>query len=216
MKPNQNFSVKPIVKYLREVSVVVIGVAITIFASQWLGIKNEKRDMNLHLYAVRLELDENIKILDTIIHDLTPSVKYIAYLQSNDKKILNNDSLMNFFQICYTIKTYSFKTNAFEMFKTSGLMRLMEKQELLLTIWDAYAELVELKQALEEYNKIKWSFMEKDMPQLEKNMEQNRLTYLSYIPMYSFHNLGVSYSIQTQCKRSLDKIKEMVLKFDEK
>lgn len=169
--------------------------------------------MNLHLYAVKLELDENIKILDTIIHDLTPSVKYITYLQSNDKKSLNNDSLMNFFQICYTINAYSFKTNAFEMFKTSGFMRLMETKELLLTIWDAYTELAELKQALDEYNKIKWSFIEKDMPQLEKNMEQNRLKYISYIPMYSFHNLGVPYSLLTQCKKSSVNIKEMVLKF---
>ena len=45
-------SIKKSGKYLREISVVVIGVAITLSVSYWIGVKNEKRDMALHLRAI--------------------------------------------------------------------------------------------------------------------------------------------------------------------
>ena len=46
-------------KFDREVSVVVIGVAITLTATLWINKKNEKRDMALYLNAMKIELDEN-------------------------------------------------------------------------------------------------------------------------------------------------------------
>jgi hypothetical protein len=202
-------------KYFREISVIVIGVAITLFASYWIGINKEKRDINLHLNALKMELEENIKTIDTIISNMEPSVKYMAYLHSHDKQSLSIDTLNKYFKVCYTIGSYTFKTNAFEMFKTSGIMRLMDNKELLLEIWDAYTELSDYKQALDEYNKIKWSFIEKDLPQLEKNMEQNLQQFqLNYIPMYSFYLLGVPYSIDLQMKQSLNKLTELIQKFE--
>ena len=64
MKSELLVTVKKVGKYLREISVVVIGVAITLSASFWINNRNDKRDMNLYLYAIKLELDENIKFLE--------------------------------------------------------------------------------------------------------------------------------------------------------
>jgi hypothetical protein len=60
-------SMKKIGKYLREISVVVIGVAVTLSASYWLGVKSEKRDIALHLHAIKMELEENAQDLGDII-----------------------------------------------------------------------------------------------------------------------------------------------------
>ncbi|MDR0206006.1 MAG: hypothetical protein LBI45_01945, partial [Bacteroidales bacterium] len=88
---NTNFSSNKFVKYFREVSVVVIGVAITLFASYRLGINNEKRDMTLYLNTVKMELEENIKILDTARLKLQISVNYSQYLWTHDKDALDED-----------------------------------------------------------------------------------------------------------------------------
>ena len=49
-------TIKKIGKFVREISVIVIGVAITLSASYWLSDRNEKRDMALYLTAIKMEL----------------------------------------------------------------------------------------------------------------------------------------------------------------
>ena len=48
-------SIEKIGKYLREISVVVIGVAITLFASFLLTNSNEKKDIALYLSSLKME-----------------------------------------------------------------------------------------------------------------------------------------------------------------
>ena len=55
---------KKIGKFLREIAVIVIGVAITLSASYWITNKNAERDMDLYLNAIRIELEENIRTLE--------------------------------------------------------------------------------------------------------------------------------------------------------
>ena len=116
-------------KYIREISVVVIGVAITLSASYWITNRKEKRDTTLYLNTIKLELKENLKILDEFHQKfILPSVNYSDYLRSYDKKSLNVDSLKYYTYvrgIVFNVSPITIKTSAFEMFKTSGSMRLV-------------------------------------------------------------------------------------------
>jgi hypothetical protein len=201
-------------KYLREISVVVIGVAITLSASYWLGVKNEKRDITLHLKAIKMELEENAKDMDSLIELLKPELSYTVYLQSHDKKSLDKDTLNSYFFYCYNVApVVTFKINAFEMFKTSGTMRLVNDRELLLAIWNVYDELALLKQLNDEQNKLKWNFIEKEISLVDVNrgeIERN------IIPMYDFYKkAGGSMNVLTECERFLEDIKKVVLKLEE-
>jgi len=202
-------SLTKIRKYLREVSVVVIGVAVTLFASYWIGVENEKRNMILHLNAIKVEQEENIKILESAIEHLEPSVKYTLYLWSHDKNSLNKDSIHSYFSVANNFESFTFKTNAFEMFKNSGVMRLMKNKELLLAIWDVYAELLHLKQTGDEYNNRKWSLIEKDIPLIEIN--KGEVKY-DIIPMYSFYAIGAPIAILLEYEQALEKSKTIVMK----
>ncbi|MDR2146642.1 MAG: hypothetical protein LBE91_09320 [Tannerella sp.] len=150
-------------KYLREVSVVVIGVAITLSVSYWLTGRNDKRDTALYLSAIKLELEENKKIFDhTNQSVIQPGLKYANYLKTHDKKSLNLDSLKLYYpQTAYEASPITFKTNAFDMFKTSGNMRLVSDKELLLSIWDTYSLLVEIKGVFDYFSDIKLEEMKK-------------------------------------------------------
>jgi predicted negative regulator of RcsB-dependent stress response len=86
-------SIKKSGKFLREISVVVIGVAITLSVSYWIGVKKEKKDMALHLRAIRMELAENANDIGILIETLKPAHNYTMYLRLNDKKMLDKDSL---------------------------------------------------------------------------------------------------------------------------
>jgi hypothetical protein len=200
-------------KYLREISVVVIGVAITLSASYWIGVKNEKRDIALHLNAIKLELEENAKDIDSLIELLKPELRYTVYLQSNDKKSLDKDTLNSYFFYCYTVSPIvTFKTNAFEMFKSSGTMRLMNDRELLLAIWNVYDAITLLKQLNDEQNKLKWSFMEKEISLVDVDRGEIKR---DIIPMYDFYKkAGGSTNVLIQCERFLTDIKKVVSKLE--
>ena len=212
---NTKSTTSKIGKYLREISVVVMGVAVTLSASYWIGVKNEKRDMALHLNAIKMELEENAKDIGNLIELFKPELEYTAYLQSHDRKSLNKDTLDSYFFYCYGVSPMvTFKTNAFEMFKSSGTMRLMNDRELLLAIWTVYDELTLLKQLSDEYNKLKWNFIEKEISLVD--MDTNREIEREIIPMYDFYKkVGGSTALLITSERFLKNIKEMVLRLEE-
>ena len=203
-------SMNKIGKYLLEISVVVIGVAVTLSVSVWINHRNEKKDMSLYLNAIKLELEENMKVLDQAIEEMKPEVRYGIYLRSHDKQSLNEDSLRRYISVCYSFEIYTFKTNAFEMFKGSGLMRLMDKKELLIAIWDVYSELNTLKQGYDDHNSRKLNHMEKDFPLQGYGGEK---MVLNVVPMYDFYINGFSYLYETE--KTLNDLKEVVSKLEE-
>jgi len=206
-------SMKKIGKYFREVSIIVIGVAITLFSSYWITNRSEKRDMALYLSAVKLELEENVGILDeTNSNSIQPAVKYSDYLRSHNKKSLNLDSLTYYREkTAFNAYTITFKTNAFEMFKISGNMRLMQNKELVLSLWNTYAKLDEVKQGFDEIRQMKIE-------------EMKQYFYLNSLPdeellknptMYNFYvNMFAPYTQEGMCKNTRIMLNETISKFE--
>ncbi|MDR2057610.1 MAG: hypothetical protein LBP83_04895 [Dysgonamonadaceae bacterium] len=53
-------------KYTRELSIVVVGIAITLSINNWFATKTERKDTTLYLDAVTLELKTNLESLSKI------------------------------------------------------------------------------------------------------------------------------------------------------
>ena len=200
----QDYSIKQIVKYFREVSVVVIGVAVTLSLSYWIGINNEKRDMRLYLNAIKLELEDNYQVLEDATENYRATHAYSNYLRAHRKSELEKDSILAYSTVWYSAVSIDFKKNAFEMFKSSGTMRLVDDKELLLSLWDVYDELRSVKDTFEWFVPIKWEDMKKEISLLLDDKEVK-------VPMYNFHVTGMPYQILQPCERALEKAKEMIL-----
>jgi len=194
--------VKKTGKYVREISVVVIGVTITLSVSHWISIKNEKRDMALNLRAITMECQENAKDMGVLIESLIPANRYSVYLQSHDKNSLNKDTINSYYSLFYsTPRNFTFKTNAFEMFKNSGTMRLLDDKVLLMEIWNVYDGFNYLKEIIDEHNKQKWNFIEKE------------ISLVDIIPMYDFYKkTGITNRLLDISERLLNNTKELVIK----
>ena len=206
MNEKQNFSINKIGKYLCEISVVVIGVAITLSASYWISNKSEKRDMALYLDAIKLELEENIETLEQAIKDLEPSIKYSNYLRSLDVKSLNIDSISSY-ENALSVNMYSFQTNAFEMFKNSGIMRFIDDKEFLQSLWNMYEGIIGTRTISDWYFQEKWSALKQEIPLLIDGQK------LKIAPMYYFH-LSMPNLMLVHYEKTLKKSKEMVLKLE--
>ena len=197
-------SIKTIVRYFRDFSIVVAGIAVTLYVNDRITNQGEKRDIKLYLDAIKLELEENIKDIDENLEYLQKSVRYANYLKSNDKKSLNKDTIVSYADSYYTFTTTFFKTNAFEMFKSSGAMRLMDNKELLLSIWTAYTELSNLKLILDQMYQMKLTEIDKDhqLP-VEKRLPD-------FIPMYRFYMAPMPYEMVRLSEDASKILKETV------
>ena len=133
-------------KYLRELSIVVAGIAITVGIGLWVNNNNIKKDQKQYLDAIILELKENAELFDNYARGLQKSVGYSNYLHSlTDIKFLNKDSIDYYaydnadglgWGNWNPVTLYN--EDAFEMFKYSGAMRQVDDKELLLSIWQVY------------------------------------------------------------------------------
>ena len=137
-------------KFLREIVVIVIGVAITLSASYWITNKKAERDMSLSLSMIKLELEENIRILEEANNNMIQtSINYSDYLRSHKKESLDLDSLRFYRErTVFNTTPVTVKTNAFDMFKSSGNMSLVKDKKLLLSLWESYTKLANMKQWL--------------------------------------------------------------------
>jgi hypothetical protein len=159
-----------------------------------------------------MELEENNKEIEAAIQNFQHSVEYAKYLQSHDKKSLDPDTIIYYKTDYYSSHFYTFKTNAFEMFKSSGIMRLMDNKELLLSIWDVYTKINELKVVLDEINRVKTEHILKEWETFDVNNFNNlHPENLKNPPMYLFHTIGIPINGSYFCEYVLAASKEMVI-----
>ncbi len=149
---NVKTAFKGIGKYLREVSVVVIGVAITFAANDRISSRNEQKDMQRYLNAVKIELEGNLKIVDKEIAYYQQANELRDYLRTHKPEEMQLDSIEKYNvdkyrkKIIQNVHVFQYKKTAFETFKMSGAMRLLKDKALLTIIWDTYDQLEEIKQ----------------------------------------------------------------------
>ena len=218
-------TMKPIVKFIRELSVVVTGIAITVGIGFWANNKNNEKDMEEYVSTIKMELEDNAKEFDRYARWLQKSVRYANYLESNDKKNLNQDSLAYYaltkpyhdndddfsndgcgYQNSNSL-TYIFTTNAFEMFKVSGAMRQVKDKELLRLIWNTYTRIEGAKWTLDRY------FMNKE----EESKNESQLFAEGKpvtVPMQFFYSSTAPQRMVDWCEGTSSIIKETLLKLE--
>lgn len=133
--------------FLREVLVVIIGVAITLYAGGVINDLKEKKDLDLQLNAIYVELEENLSRLDEIIkyHREHELLRNYLFKVIADPEKYNNDSIIKYDRILSTIASFSYKRGAFDMFVNTGAMKLLSDRNQLLEITESYA-MLEFKQ----------------------------------------------------------------------
>jgi len=174
---------KKVVRYIRDFSIVVAGIAVTLYLNDWVANRNETKEMKGYLNAVKLELENNIEQIDRHIERLKKSVDYANYLNLHDKKSLNTDTIKSY--NCaggyYDASYFYYAKEAFEMFKISGNLRLMKDRYLFLALWSVYdSGLGGLKDAVENLTRIK-------MDEIIKERLSPKITTKDFIPMYDYY-----------------------------
>ena len=199
-------SMRSIRKYLRELSVVVVGIALTLGVNAWINHRNSKKDLERYLNTIKLELKNNTEQIEYEINALDESVSYTRYLLSHDKEFLDADTIQKYEFAITHHRTYNPKYNAFEMFKSSGSMRLINNKELLLSIWEVYREIEGFRDEFQAYYQYKKEKMEREL--------ELKVSGKTTMLMYDFFITGYAINLQERCKTNLKALKETVAKLE--
>jgi len=206
---SQKSSISQIGKYLREISVVVIGVAITLSVGVWISNSSEKRNLALNLNALKLELERNAESFEQQAQKWQKSVKYANYLKSHDEKSVNQDSIAYYaqngdgFGWGYFLPVNIFDKNAFEMFKTSSVMSQVDDKELLMSIWKTYSNMEFVQRYIDLSLQIK---REEVMKEVQLRMDGKQIT----VPTKIFYLSGWSYDMVYNCMATSKMLRETI------
>lgn len=190
------------VKYLRELSVVVAGIAITFTASDWISDRNEKKDLGRYLDAVKLELEENLEIVKEKKEFYHRSAQFGEYLRSQKKpKDADSDSLKKYNDVSSYIFFMTYKTSAFDMLKMSGAMRLIKDKTLMNSILNSYRMLEEAKYDSDMYinrkvDEIFRTALDNEEISHDIRLPQNRRLYSFYTIHFDIEEVFKDCDIQ--------------------
>lgn len=198
-------SMQTIRKYLRELSVVVIGIAITLGINNWLNHRNSKKEHEQYLNTLKLELRTNVEIIENEIDLLDESVSYSRYLLSQNRKSLDPDTIQKYQYTISQLRDAKLKYNAFEMFKSSGNMRLISNKDLQLAIWEVYDQIDDFGDEFRAYYQQK-----KDMFNQEALSKPGENSFT----MYDFFVTGYPINLKERCNKNLKTFKETVAKLE--
>ena len=205
-------SMSKIGKYLREVSVVVIGVAITFVASNAISNRNEKREMALSLNAITIELERNVIAFEDYARRLQKSANYQLYIHSHDEKSISEDSIL-YYALSgpdgigwgNTTQETVLIRDAFDMFKTLGNMRYVTNKEVLVSIWEIYSEMENAQRVFDGIMQMKNELSINEMLRMEEK---------ATVPLRLFYSLGATSTMISRCNMISARIKEVLSKLE--
>lgn len=153
----RNCKIKPVWRYLRELSIVIIGVAVTLFASNIIVNIKEQKDLDTQINAIYAELIDNQELVDKLIADYNAHNRLKELLtQTLDKSVTINKDTMDFYiRNVGKMTPFTYKKGAYEMFLNSGTMKLMKDRGLLMDITECYLILETTKEAHTKHIEMK-------------------------------------------------------------
>ena len=207
-------SISKIGKYLREISVVVIGVAITLSVSLWITHSNDKKNLALYLDAILIELHQNGESFDEAARLFQKSARYAKYINSHDEKSMSKDSLDYYrlsdddgFGYGLIQSNTIYLISAFEMFKSSGAMRQLDNKELLTEIWGIYIQMENVQHFIEMCFQRKG---EESMIVWQRSLDGKPNT----VPMQNFFSSDLPYQMVRQNNQVAKAIRHTISKLE--
>ena len=144
---------KIIGRYMCELSIVVLGVLISLFLSGKLSEKNERKALQLQLFAIQSELADNSRLIDEFIN-------YYDKVNQTKENIKAGkwDNNVDLWALGWMQKFY-YKRDALDMLKNTGYLRLIKDESLMLDIWRCYQLMEIAKDDNDDFMTIKKSLL---------------------------------------------------------
>jgi len=187
-------------KYLRELSVVIIGVAVTFYLTDVFAESKEQKEIKLHLSAIYSELEFNLDIINELDSFYTDHLilKDLLTRWAYFPEKVDMDSINHYSYVAFHGNIMTYKKGAYEMFINSGLMKAINDKELLLSITNAYMQLELVKEDHAAHMVLKNQEYGKLYSNVSFAEDGLNITDPNLVNLFNFHALndGIGYTVR--------------------
>lgn len=144
-------------EYIRQTSIVVIGVLITFVGSELVTRCSEQKDIKSTMLLIRDELKSNRDQFEDVMSEFNKDKRISTLLMEHDMKfrMIPEDSLRQFGFVLGHFRVFSCRRNAMDLLKNSMLMQKISDKEFLLLLIEAYETLESFRTLITQYYDMK-------------------------------------------------------------
>ena len=212
--------------YIRQTSIVVIGVLITFSGSDLISRCSEKRDIRTTMLLIGEELKANkekyVNSLSEFNEDERLSVLLVKH--NMNYREIPEDSLKQFLYVVGHIRNFAYSRNALNILNNSMQMQKISDKEFLLSLNEVYERLERFKVSLNGYYDMK----EKVTVPFHLSLTDGRTDllysggydawniYLSDIAVRNFLRIAQQYFTTGHREALMQKIDQVILSLEKK
>lgn len=206
--------------YLRQLSIVVLGIVITFLGSDWISNQSRQKEVRAAMQLVIEELKYNKLQLKQFENEYGTDCRMALMLISHDfdSDRLPIDTLQKYERFVTSIYTFSYTTDALEVLKSSSLMQQISDKRLLLDMLHTYNKLkitsAEIKSYCDMKEEVLFSFSlsmdENEQIKSSKSLEELYRTYFSKNKVRNFCFMVPGYLDEDWCSSAVTSIDQCI------
>lgn len=182
-----------LIRYMRELSVVIIGVLITLLITNILSDRARQAEVERALMLVKIELEENLRKIEWAQQKWETEQRMYSLIRQNIDHIekIPVDTLLQYQKVIGDKHSLSVVTDSYEVLKSSLLMQYIKDKDFLSELSKTYGIIGLVGDKLNNYSNIKGSGINHMMNSIDKN----NLEKWTNGSIYDFYNIPLDDNV---------------------
>lgn len=192
-KKNNRWKQLDLIRYMRELSVVIIGVLITLLITNILSDRARQAEVERALTLVKIELEENLHKIEWAQHKWETEQRVYSLIRQNINHIekIPVDTLLQYQKVIGDKHSLAVVTDSYEVLKSSLLMQYIKDKDFLSELSKTYGIIGLVGDKLNNYSNIKGSGINHMMNSIDKN----NLEKWTNGSIYDFYNIPLGDNV---------------------
>lgn len=177
-EPSRGFLKFSVPRYFRELSIVIIGVFVTLFITNAINNYNRQKEIKEILKLVKTELEENLEDLG-LVQERWEGEQHIFWLireNLNNLEQIPADTLNKYRPVVGRLYGFKTKSDSYELLQNSMLMQYIKDKDMLRSLSKTYEEFRAIDRQLSNYTTQKLSIFLEPFTSAMGEKEMEKLT----------------------------------------
>lgn len=143
--------------YIRELTIIFIGFFVSLTITSVISDRTKEREVREGLSLIRLELEQNSVLIENEEFRINKQINGFNYFRKYDLEVrrMSLDSLYYYFETLNLTIGFDPIQDAYDVFKSSGLMQYVSDKNFLQELISTYSTLLSLQKRLKFFDDMK-------------------------------------------------------------
>ena len=181
-----------VVKYLRELSIVIIGVLITLTITNLTSLNSKRKEVRDMVELIKIELRDNLESIEEIEQRWITEQRIFSLVKTyiDDLEQIPPDTLKNHIVVIGALHSVLNEKDSYEIFKSSLLTQYVKDKDFLRRLSRAYRRIEGLNTQLIKYSDVK----SEAFKEIYKNLSEEEIQQWTQGQVYDYFRIPLNYT----------------------